>query len=152
MKKNEVISIYRFLGGVKLNKISDKDTRNAVIVLHLAMHKIVKGLDDDTEVLRKKFLEGHEEEVAGLTAERQAYQNEPDEDKKTEILRGISEKYGEILKVEQQLNDVYVEMLKADVELPSVKLSAEAFVEALAEQDVDITPTDLLHFTELFSE
>lgn len=55
MKRFQVINIFRTLGRIKLNKILDKPTRNALISDHLKMFKIVKENDDYVAALRQQF-------------------------------------------------------------------------------------------------
>lgn len=55
MKRIEILNIYRTLGRVKLNKVADKELRNALISDHLRMFRVAKDNDDYVASLREQF-------------------------------------------------------------------------------------------------
>lgn len=55
MNRIQIINMFRTLGRVKLNKITDKELRNALIYDHLNMFRMVKENDDYILALRQQF-------------------------------------------------------------------------------------------------
>lgn len=55
MKRIEIVNMYRILGRIKLNKITDKDLRNTIISDHLKMFRIAKENDEYIAALRGQF-------------------------------------------------------------------------------------------------
>lgn len=152
MKKSELISVYRFLSGLKLNKIEDRTTRNGVITLHLFMHKKVQEFDKDAETLRAKFLEGNEVEVNKLADARKELNECKEERKRAKMEERIRKEFPEMLALEKNLNEAFSDLMAQEVELPESTVECEAFVEALTKQDVDITPTDLISLGAIFKK
>lgn len=55
MKRFQIINMFRILGRVKLNKIEDKNLRNALISNHLKMFRVAKENDEYIVSLRNQF-------------------------------------------------------------------------------------------------
>lgn len=55
MKRIEIINMFRTLGKIKLNKVSDKVMRNALISDHLKMFRVAKENDEYIASLQAQF-------------------------------------------------------------------------------------------------
>lgn len=152
MKKSKIIAIFRFLSGIKVSKIKDKDVRTAIVGNHLQMYKIAEEYDSDIKEIQKKLFEGKDEDVKALNDLREKYKHETDEEKKKDIIGIITDNYGEILALEKELSSVIEEKFNEEKELNIKKVKQEAFLDALVDADVDITPSDLIELSDLFEE
>lgn len=152
MKKSKIIAIFRFLSGIKVSKIKDKDVRSAIIGNHLQMYKIAEEYDSDIKETQKKLFEGKDEEIKSLNELREKYKIETDEEKKKDIIGIITDNYGEILALEKELSSVIEEKFNEEKELNLKKVKQDAFLDALVDADVDITPSDLIELSDLFEE
>lgn len=72
--------------------------------------------------------------------------------KRSEIIEKIKTECLEVLMLEQELNHIYIQKLNESVDIKIEKISLEAFIEACAEADVDVTPEKLTQLTELFND
>lgn len=73
MKRFEIINMYRILGKIKLNKIEDRELRNAIISNHLKMFRIANENDAYVISLREQF---DPEATKELNEAYQAYADE----------------------------------------------------------------------------
>ena len=64
MKKNEVVSIYSFLGnGIKMNVLSSEETRTALVGLIRELRKAAAEIFEELKVVEEPAFEGNKEEV-----------------------------------------------------------------------------------------
>lgn len=152
MKKSKIIAIFRFLSGIKVSKIKDKDVRSAIISNHLQMYKIAEEYDSDIKETQKKLFEGKDEDVKALNDLREKYKHETDEEKKKDIIGIITDNYGEILALEKEMSDAIETRLKEEKEINIKKVSKDAFIDALVDAEMDVTPSDLIELSDLFEE
>lgn len=150
MKKSRVIEIFRFLGNIKINKITNKEVRSAVISNHLQMYNIAKQYEEDIKELQKRLFEGKEEEIQKLNELREKFNSETNEDIKRDLIKTITSEYKDILNLEMEFNNEASKQLNVDVELNLKKVKQDDFVETCIEADVDITGRDLISLTDLF--
>lgn len=149
MKKSRVIEIFRFLNTIKLNKVSNKEMRSAIISNHMQMHNIAKQYDEDVKELQKKLFEGKEENIESLNSLREEYKKANDSRKK-EIETTIIKDHSDILSLEMEFNNEIVNLLNSEVELNLKKVTQDIFIDSCVEADVDITSGDLIILTDLF--
>lgn len=129
MKKQEIVGIHRFLSGIKLNKLSDRTTRNNLISLHLKLHKVCKDIDADIEEMRNKIFEGYKDqlpEVIGVN----------DDSKIPTELKPLLKDF----------NKYYVALMSEDVTIEFTAISQDTFLDAMQEQGMDFSMTDLIEF------
>ena len=150
MKKSRVIEIFRFLGNIKINKITNKEVRSAIISNHLQMYNIAKQYEEDVKELQKRLFEGKEEEIQKLNELREKFNSETNEDVKRDLIKTITSEYKDILNLEMEFNNEASKQLNVDVELNLKKVKQDDFVETCVEADVDITGRDLISLTDLF--
>lgn len=149
MKKSKVIEIFRFLNSIKLNKVSNKEMRSAIISNHMQMHNIAKQYDEDIKELQKRLFEGKEESIESLNYLREEYKKANDSRKK-EIETTIIKDHSDILSLEIEFNNEIVNLLNSEVELNLKKVTQDIFIDSCVEADVDITSGDLIILTDLF--
>ena len=149
MKKSKVIEIFRFLSTIKLNKVSNKEMRSAIISNHMQMHNIAKQYDEDIKELQKRLFEGKEESIESLNSLREEYKKANDSRKK-EIETTIIKDHSDILSLEMEFNNEIVNLLNSEVELNLKKVTQDIFIDSCVEADVDITSGDLIILTDLF--
>ena len=150
MKKSRVIEIFRFLGNIKINKITNKEVRSAVISNHLQMYNIAKQYEEDVKELQKRLFEGKDEEIQKLNELREKFNSETNEDVKKDLIKTITSEYKDILNLEMEFNNEASRQLNTEVELNLKKVKQDDFVETCVEADVDITGRDLISLTDLF--
>ena len=152
MKKSKIIAVFRFLSNIKVSKIKDKDVRAAIIGNHLQMYKIAEEYETDIKEIQKKLFEGKDEDVKSLNELREKYNLEKDEDKKNEIVKVIKDNFGEILKLEKEVADAMETRLKEEKEITIKKVNKDAFIDALIDAEIDVTPSDLIELSDLFND
>lgn len=152
MKKSKIIAVFRFLSNIKVSKIKDKDVRASIIGNHLQMYKIAEEYETDIKEIQKKLFEGKDEDVKSLNELREKYNAEKDEDKKNEIVNIIKDNFGEILKLEKEMADAMGTRLKEEKEISIKKVNKDAFIDALIDAEIDVTPSDLIELSDLFND
>ncbi|MGN1155863.1 MAG: hypothetical protein ACI4TK_06775 [Agathobacter sp.] len=152
MKKSKIIAVFRFLSGIKVSKIKDKDVRSAIISNHLQMYKIVEEYESDIKEIQKKLFEGKDEDIKALSDLREKYKNEKDEEKKKDIIGIITDNYGEILNLEKEMTEALESRLNEEKELNLKKVNRDDFIDAIVEAGEDVTTSDLVELTDLLSE
>ena len=150
MKKSRVIEIFRFLGNIKINKITNKEVRSAVISNHLQMYNIAKQYEEDVKELQKRLFEGKDEEIQKLNELREKFNSETNEDVKRDLIKTITSEYKDILNLEMEFNNEASRQLNTEVELNLKKVKQDDFVETCIEANVDITGRDLISLKDLF--
>ena len=55
MRRIDIITIYRVLGKIRLNKVTDKDMRNTLVSNHLKMFRVAKENEDYIASLQERF-------------------------------------------------------------------------------------------------
>lgn len=135
MKKSQIARIFNFVSDILLNKVEDKNLRKWVVSTHIATYKVVKGVEDDINELRKKYFEGKEEAVRECSEKfgKDASYKPSDE------LAALIAEFGE------SVNALYAEESPAKVE----PLSMEQVDELFHSQGKDYLMGDVLAITEM---
>ena len=152
MKKSRIIDIFKFLGEIKLSKVTDKEVRSAIISNHLQMYKIAKEHEEELKEAQTKMFDGKQDRIEALNILREQYRTSTDEEAKNAILKAIQDDYEDVLTLEREFNDLFYNRLNEETELNLKKVSQEKFVDACVEADIDITSGDLIILTDLFTE
>ena len=129
MKKQEIVGIHRFLSGIKLNKLTDRTTRNNLISLHLKLHKACKDIDADIEEMRNKIFEGYEEQLREVIG-----------------VNDDSKIPAELKPLFKDFNEHYAALMGEDVTIELTAISQDAFLDAMQEQGTDFSMADLIEF------
>jgi hypothetical protein len=151
MKRGKIVGIFRFLGGFKLNKISNKEVRSFIMSNHLCMNRVVKEHDEDIKEMQQRLFEGKEEELRKLHELRNKYNASNDKEEKADIVKIIHDNYAPILELEKEFNDFFSKKFEEDVDIKITKCDMEDFIEACVECEVDITTSDLMEIAEMFN-
>lgn len=128
MKRYEISNVCRKIGGLKLNRISDRETRKALIGLHLILWKVDRETGETLNEINRKAFEGHEDEA------REYYESR----KATPELRALLD----------TRNELASEYMKSDVEVEFRRIPIDAMVDAIADIGEEWSPND---FAELES-
>lgn len=150
MKKSRVIEIFRFLNGIKLNKVLDKDIRSMIISNHMQMYNIVNQYDEDVKELQKKLFLDKQSEIEKLSKLREDYKNSDNISIKKEIESKIIKDYSDIISLEIEFNNELNNILNTEIDINLKKVSKENFVEMCVNADIEITANDLLILINLF--
>lgn len=91
MKRIDIINMFRTLGKIKLNKVSDKVMRNALISDHLKMFKVAKENDEYIVSLQAQF------EPTAVKELNEAYDRYAREEVDIELERVDRSAFGDII-------------------------------------------------------
>lgn len=152
MNKGKLISIFKFLGGINIAKVTNKEVRSAIISNHLMMYRIALEHDEDIKELQKKLFEGKDEEIMALNNLREEYRNAKEEEKKAEILKKVIEEHTPLLQLEAEFSNEIGKKLEEEKEVNLKKVAQADFVDTCVEAGVDITPSDLIALEDLFND
>ena len=151
MKRGKIIEAFRLINGIKMNVVTDKETRSAIIGNHLQMYKMAENHDNEVKEAYKKLFEGKEEDAQKVNELRQEFNTVGTTDeRKIEIVKELTETYRPIIELEVEFNKVVEDMLNQDVDLNIVKLDKEAFVNACADSGIEFTMVNILRIEEIF--
>lgn len=122
MKFSVVNSVVNILSGMKLNKISDKEVKNALVLDYLNLRKELKEINSYTQEIITKFQEDWKDTIPAVRKLR--LENEP--------IVG----YDEYLASERDANETIAEYLNRETGVDIKTVSVDAFVESLGDEDV----------------
>ena len=91
MKRIEIINMFRTLGKIRLNKVSDKVMRNALISDHLKMFRVAKENDEYIVSLQAQF------EPTAVKELNEAYDKYAREEVDIELERVDRSAFGDII-------------------------------------------------------
>lgn len=130
MKQSEINSVFQLLSRVKLNKVADKPTRNAIMTNHLRLYKKVEAAEKDIQELQKRLFEGKEKEMEEYN--KLVSENKP-----------VSEEMKALVK---EFNEAAQAILDNEVDVKIEQMEVEKFLDIFAEQDMDISMGDVIYF------
>lgn len=123
MKCFEIKTIASILSGLKLNRISDNEVKNALLANYLAVRKVAKGIEEDKIEYVKKFQEDWKEE-------RDAIRKLQDEKKPVEG-------FEDYFKAADEANLVLQKMDEAEIEVAIKSVSLDKFVASVTEEEIN---------------
>ena len=124
MKCFEIKAIASILSGLKLNRISDNEVKNALLTNYLAIRKVAKGIEEDKIEYVKKFQEDWKEE-------RNAIRKLQDEKKPVEG-------FEDYFKAADEANLVLQKMDEAEIEVAIKSVSLDKFVASVSEEEINL--------------
>lgn len=130
MKQSEINSVFQLLNRIKLNKVADKPTRNAIMTNHLRLYKKVEAAEKDIQELQKRLFEGKEKEM-------EEYNKLVSEGKP------VSEEMKALVK---EFNEAAQAILDNEVDVKIEQMEVEKFLDIFTEQDMDISMGDVIYF------
>lgn len=122
MKLSVVNTVVGILSGMKLNRISDKEVKNALVFDYLNLRKEMKEINSYTQEIVNKFQEDWKDTIAIIRKLRQ--DNEP------------IEGYEEYLSSEQDANETIAEYLNGETDVEIKTVSVDAFVNSLGDEEL----------------
>lgn len=150
MKRGTIIEAFKLINGIKMNVVSDKDTRNAIISNHLAMYKIAQENDEEAKKVFEKLFEGKEEDVRKVAELRQKFMSATENAERADIVKELNDNYKQIFELESEFNKAFAERNEEDVDIKVVKFDREAFVNACADSGVEFTMVDIIRLEDIF--
>ena len=147
MTQNVLNGVYEFLSKIRINKISDRETKLGLIKIHLALHKQVEGFKADVQELQKKYFEGKEAELQTYNETVMKLQIESDESKKKELENSLDP---EMKNLVNDFNSIVNSYLNKEVNVEFEKLDKDKFINALIDLDIEFTCEDLIVLEDLY--
>lgn len=147
MTQNVLNGVYEFLSKIRINKISDRETKIGLIKIHLALHKQVEAFKSDVQELQKKYFEGKENELQTYNETIIKAQSETNETKRKKLENSLDP---EMKNLVNEFNSIVNSYLNKEVELQFDKLDKDKFIEALIDLDIEFTCEDLIILEDLY--
>lgn len=141
MKKAEIKPVMGALSIIRMPKIEDKDFRNMLIGIHVALFKASRKCDLEIEALRSAILNPYEKEIIEFEGLRSKIQIEKDSDKKIALIKEM-ESHTDLIQAIGEFNKAVNEILSDDIDIPKIDL--EKFVEEYQKQDYDCSVVESL--------
>lgn len=144
LKKGQVNILFNIVSGIKLNEVSDKEARRAIMSNYVAFKPISEKLIEDVKAIRTKLFEGKDERVNNVSSLRREY-NEQDtiESRKNEIIKEISEEYKDIIDLEQEYGTMARAEEEKDVQVNVIPFDEDVLIDTLTESGMAFTVRDL---------
>ena len=70
LTRHTIVNLATILGGIKINRIEDKDAKAALLKDYLALRKVAKEAEADRDEIVRKFQEDWKDELAAVEAYR----------------------------------------------------------------------------------
>lgn len=152
MKRGTIIEAFKLINGIKMNVVSDKATRSAVISNHLMMYKIAQENDEEVKKIYEKLFEGKEEDMKKVAELRQDFMNATTNEERGAIVNELNDNYKHIFELEAEFNKTFAERNEEEVAINLAKFDREAFVNACADSGVEFTMSTILRLEEIFKD
>lgn len=152
MKEGKIIEAFKLLNGIKMNVVSDKETRSAIISNHLQMYKVAQAHDEEVKKIYEKLFEGKEEDLKKVAELRQEFMNAKTSEERGAIIKELNDNYAHIFELEKEFNDAFAKKAEEEVEINLVKFNKEVFINACADSGVEFTMTDIVRLDEIFKK
>lgn len=112
LARHTAIELATILGGIKINRIEDKDAKAALLKDYLALRKVAKEAEADRDEIVRKFQEDWKDELAAV----EAYRRE-----KKPVVGHL-----DYLEAERDANKAIVDTFsqEVDIDLATVKMDA----------------------------
>ena len=151
MKRSTIIEAFKLINGIKMNVVSDKETRSAIISNHLQMYKVAQAHDEEVKKVYEKLFEGKNEDLQKVAELRQEFNTEgTTNERKLAIVKELNDNYRPIFELEAEFNKTFAERNEEDVDIKVVKFDREAFVNACADSGVEFTMVDIIRLEDIF--
>ena len=151
MKRSTIIEAFKLINGIKMNVVTDKETRSAIISNHLMMYKVAQENDEEVKKVYEKLFEGKNEDLQKVAELRQEFNTEgTTNERKLAIVKELNDNYKHIFELEAEFNKAFAERNEEDVDIKVVKFDRDAFVNACADSGVEFTMVDILRLEDIF--
>ena len=149
MKRNQAISAYSAILGVKLNKMSEEMT-DAILADTLSLSAINDQFTKVQEELRKRTIEAIDKERLSAYDELVTKSKALDAQKRAAIQAVINDNYADVIKAQNTFVKALNKWLDKEVSIDLELIERGEFVKALRESEQDITPANLDILSVLF--
>lgn len=149
MKRNQAISAYSAILGVKLNKMNDGMT-DAILADTLALSAVNDQFVKVQEELRKRTIETIDKERLEAYDNLITKMKALDAQKQAAINAVIKDNYADVLKAQNTYVKALNKWLDKDVSLDLELIERGEFIKAMKESEQDITPANLDIISVLF--
>ena len=146
MKQIELNNIFEFLRKIRINKINDRETKIALINIHMELYKKVQEFDEYIKELQKKYFEGKESELEAYN-QQVAQMQTADPEKRDELEASLDP---EIKKLVIEFNSLINARLDQEIPIELEKVDKQKFIEALIDLDIEFTCDDLIVLKDLY--
>lgn len=130
MKISTIASITGVLSGMKINKISDKRVKSALLNDYLHLRRHLKDADADREEVVKKFRDDWKDELASVEAFR----------KEGKEVVG----HDAYLDAERDANQAIADIFNSNVEVSLASVSLDAFIVSFGKEELTFEQIALL--------
>lgn len=120
--KENAINVTNILSGMTLNKISDKDVKNALVWNYIVLRKIARETNTDTQEVITKFQEDWKDAIAPVRAFRDA--------KKPVV------GYDDFLSAEKDATNTIATIMQAEVDANVKVVALDKFVNAVSNEEI----------------
>lgn len=152
MKRSTIIEAFKLINGIKMNVVTDKETRSAIISNHLMMYKVAQENDEEVKKVYEKLFEGKNEDLKKVAELRQEFMNAKTNEERGAIVKELNDNYAHIFELEKEFNDTFAKKAEEEIEINLVKFNKEIFINACADSGVEFTMTDIVRLDEIFKK
>ncbi len=152
MKEGKIIETFKLLNGIKMNVVTDKETRGAIISNHLKMYKVAQAHDEEVKKIYEKLFEGKEEDMKEVAKLREKFMNAKTQEERGSIVKELNDKYAHIFELEREFNEAFAKKGEEEIEISLVKFDKEKFINACADSGVEFTMSDIIRLEEIFDD
>lgn len=122
LTNNNAIAITNLLAGMTLNKIADKEVKNALVWNYIVLRKIARDANADTQEVVNKFQDDWKEAIAPVRTMRE--ENKP--------VVG----YDDFLEAERDANNTIAAILEKEVEADVKVVALDDFLNAIGSEEI----------------
>lgn len=122
LTNSNAIAITNILSGIKLNKIPDKNIKSILLWNYVALRKIARDANDDTQEIIKKFQEDWRESISPVRTLRE--ENKP--------VVG----FDDYLAAEKDANEAISAIMEKEIEADIRPVELEGFIDAIDDEDI----------------
>lgn len=115
LSRHTAIGLAGILGGIKINRIEDKDAKTALLKDYLALRRVAKEAEADRDEIVRKFQEDWADELPAVQAFR---------DKKEPVIG-----HNDYLEAEKDANNAIVGLFSAEVEIDLSPVESDAIMD-----------------------
>ena len=149
MKRNQAITMYQAILGIKLDKMSEEMTE-AILANTLAVAEVNNSLSKAQEELRKRTIETIDRERLTAYDELITKANALEGAKRAAIQAVINDNYKDIITQSERLNKALNAWLEKDVTVELTEVDRKDFLKAVKESEQTVTPITMTRLAPMF--
>ena len=149
MKRNNAITMYQAILGIKLNKMSEEMT-DAILANTLACAEVNDSLAKAQEELRKRTIETIDRERLTAYDELITKANALEGAKKAAIQAVLNDNYKDVTEQQQRLVKALNKWMDKDISVSLEQIDRKDFLKATKEAEQNITPATIERLAPMF--